>query len=94
MNSSANLTYVTVDDFYPDPHTGYSILFGDGNWNIGQFCLECTARPDPTQTHRNTWHDTTFNQEDRREDFIATATFNFTGMIQYYVSLFFVIRKL
>ena len=90
MNASANLINVTVDDLYPDPRTGRSIIFDNGNWNIGQHCQQCAFQLDPFQTYRGSWHDITFDPTDSDFNSTATATFSFTGTFCAHVCVSFI----
>ena len=87
MNASANLINVTVDDLYPDPRTGRSIIFDNGNWNIGQYCPGCFAKPNPLQTYQCSWHDITFDPGRPNANSTATATFSFTGTVEVHISV-------
>lgn len=74
-----NLVNVTVDDSYPDPFTNNSILY-TGDWSAGQDCPYCFAQPDDkSKVYNASWHDTTYDNKDRRPS--GTAAFNFTGRL-------------
>lgn len=50
-----------VDDFNGDEMTGAIPTYLPNNsfWIQGQLCTGCSAKPDASQTHDGTWHDTT-----------------------------------
>lgn len=90
MTPSATRVNVTVDDLYPDPHTRQSIIFDNGNWNIGQHCQQCAFQLDPIQTYRGSWHDITFDPTHSDFNSTATATFSFTGTFCAQVCVLFI----
>lgn len=64
---------VTVDDSGLDPRTGNAINY-TGDWDLGQTCSGCKARPDPAQIHNSSWHDATM-----RSSSSQYVAFVFTG---------------
>lgn len=81
---SAILFNVTVDDSFPDPVTGTSIVYSPAtSWFAGgSDCSNCTARLDPNQANRGTWHENAFFpiwEGNIPAEVVSTATFQFQG---------------
>ncbi|EKM60242.1 uncharacterized protein PHACADRAFT_189377 [Phanerochaete carnosa HHB-10118-sp] len=82
--ASGALVNVTVDDQGVDPTSTYGISYTP-NWNIGQACITCKARPDLAQAKNGTWHDATHHNPSETPQ---NATFDFTGFAIYVYGIF------
>lgn len=82
MAHAAIAANITVDDFYPEEHTGRQIVYSGEPWNVGQNCHNCTARPDKDVAFKHSWHDTTYDTLKSPGESSGTAAFNFTGAVR------------
>ncbi|KAF9463800.1 hypothetical protein BDZ94DRAFT_590542 [Collybia nuda] len=85
-------TNITIDDSFPDPRTGNSIIYNPPDaWNSGTFCQrgpgKCTAVLDTNRLSGGTWHECTFNPVDSSSNdhpnTPSTATVQFNGTAIY-----------
>ena len=75
------LLNVSIDDTLGDERNGNMITYSDG-WNVGQNCVGCTAKPDPSQLFEHTWHDGTFFPVSPTGDGVPiTASVSFNGAL-------------
>ncbi|KAJ7573419.1 hypothetical protein C8J56DRAFT_1130238 [Mycena floridula] len=59
-SSLCSASVIMVDDTLGDPSTGAQIVYSPrGSWGLGQDCTTCTATPNKTLTHDETWQDST-----------------------------------
>lgn len=57
----AALQNVTVDDSASTGAVVPAYLPSPSDWNQGNTCSGCLAKPDPALAYDGTWHDTTFS---------------------------------
>jgi len=79
---SATLVNITVDDSAIDTGATRISYAPQLEWNIGNNCSACTARPNPQQAFAGTWHDSTFPQGGGEAD-LKTASLEFNGSAIY-----------
>lgn len=79
------LTNISVDDSFPDPLTGRSILYSpgvggtvaSGNWQDGQSCT-CADTVDPSKAYNGTWR---YSEANIIRGVQQSATLFFSGAI-------------